>query len=387
VSAAAAGIPFFGRQRELAADGEATRRIAWEVLASGQALQGPHVIAFEAALAAVTGRAEAVAVASGTDALFLALRGLRIGAGDEVIVPALSFIASASCVLRSGARPVFVDVDDHYLIDLELAAAAITPRTRAIVAVSLFGQLPDPIALEQLACKHGLSVIDDAAQSLGAAAGERRAGSIGTVSCCSFDPTKPIAAPGSGGAVLCDDAELAGRVRSLRWHGRDASGRSVELGYNSQLPELSAALLVRSLERADAATARRREIAARYDEAVSGLEQIGAPRRLRQGGHGFSKYVLRVPAAARDRLRRALAQEGVPTRVHYAVALNREPCFAACAPADAPTAERLTDRVISLPIHAALTDEEVERVVGGLERAWASSACETCAGANDPTGE
>jgi UDP-2-acetamido-2-deoxy-ribo-hexuluronate aminotransferase len=367
VSGEAAAIPFFGRRRELAADGEATRRIAWEVLGSGQALQGPQVAAFEAALAAATGRAEAIAVGSGTDALFLALRALGIGAGDEVIVPALSFIASASCVVRAGARPVFVDVDDHYLLDLELAAAAITERTRAIVAVSLFGQLIEPEGLEGLAAEHGLAVIDDAAQSLGTRVGGVRSGAIGRVSCCSFDPTKPIAAPGSGGAVLCDEVDLADRVRSLRWHGRDRSGRSVELGYNSQLPELSAALLVRSLGRADAATARRREIADRYDAAIGGLGGVQGPRRLGHGGHGFSKYVVRVAAESRDRIRAELGRGGVPTRVHYPLALNREPCFAACEPAAAPRAERLTGEVISLPIHAQLTDAEVARVGSAIE--------------------
>lgn len=362
-------VPFLGRRRELVADGEATRRIAWEVLGSGQALQGPHVVAFEAALAAMTGRTHAIAVGSGTDALFLGLRALGVGPGDEVIVPAMSFIASASCVLRSGARPVFVDVNDRCLLDLELAEAAITARTRAIVAVSLFGQLIDPLATERLALTNGIAVVDDAAQSLGASSGDRRAGAIGTVSCCSFDPTKPIAAPGSGGAVLCDDDGLADRIRSLRWHGRDGSGRSIELGYNSQLPELSAALLIRALERCEAATARRREIAEHYDAGLAGLAEIEAPGRLAGGGHAFSKYVVRVPPGTREPIRRSLADAGVPTRVHYPVALNREPCFAASDPASAPLAERLAEEVLSLPIHAQLADAEVEWVCDRIRSA------------------
>ena len=348
-------IPFFAAERTWAEHGARYTQLMASALATGRALQGPPVPEFEAALAAKVGRRHAVAVGSGTDALGFALLAAGIGPGDEVIVPAMSFIASGSCVLRAGATPVFADVDDQLLLDF--ATAPLSRRTKAVIAVDLYGQTVDPAAAEDFAREHGLVLIEDAAQALGAAG----AGAIGTLSCCSFDPTKTLAAPGSGGAVLTDDDELAERVRRLRWHGRGSG----ELGFNSQLPSASAAVLLDKLGHDARWTARRREIARRYDEVAT---PIGAVR-----DHVFHKYVVR--SADREALRGVLEQAGIPTLVHYATPLPHQPLFACGTPF--PRAEAACREVLSLPIHAYLTDGEVEHVVATLRRAGAAPQAAT----------
>ena len=354
-------LPFFAAARTWAEHGARHTRLMAETLAGGQALQGPPVAAFEAALAERCGRRHAVAVGSGTDALYFALVAAGVGPGDEVLVPAVSFIATGACVLRAGAVPVFVDVDPWLLLDLDAARAALTPATRALIAVDLYGQTVAPAAFEAFAAEHGLTLVEDAAQALGA----REAGSIGWASCCSFDPTKTIAAPGSGGAVLCDDDAAAAAVRSLRWHGRDGDGRFVLRGHNSQLPSASAAVLRDKLAFDAAWTARRRAIAAAYDAALAGTAQrpVGvAPGR----DHTFHKYVVRSPARAD--LAARLAAAGIPTRVHYDRPLYREPVFGPRprGASECPAAEAACREVLSLPIHAYLSDAEVERVTGHL---------------------
>jgi dTDP-4-amino-4,6-dideoxygalactose transaminase len=354
-------IPFFGAERTWAARGDRYAALMSAALSTGRSLQGPAVGAFEAALAECCERRHAIAVGSGTDALFFALVAAGVGPGDEVVVPAVSFIASASSILRAGAVPVFADIDEHLMLDPRAAEAALTARTRAILAVDLYGQVVDAAALEALAHDRGLALVEDAAQALGA----RRAGAIGLLSCCSFDPTKTVAAPGSGGAVLTDDDDLAAHLRRLRWHGRAADGHHSELGYNSQLPTASAAVLHDKLVRDDTAwTERRRAIAARYDEALAPTPHrpVGiAPGRT----HVFHKYVVRSPA--RDALRDHLGRHGVTTLVHYAAPLARQPMFdGRCREMACPDAERACDEVLSLPIHSQLTDAEVQRVCAAL---------------------
>ncbi len=363
-----APIPFFAAERTWAARGERYAALIADALASGRSLQGPAVAAFEGALAERCERSHAVAVGSGTDALFFALIAAGVQPGDEVVVPAVSFIASASCVLRARAVPVFADVDEHLMLDPVAAQGALSARTRAILAVDVFGQVVDVAALEALAQERDVALIEDAAQALGArwsVAPDRAAGAIGLLSCTSFDPTKTVAAPGSGGAVLTDDDDLAAHLRRLRWHGRDSEGRHVELGYNSQLPTASAAILHDKLVRDDPAwTARRQAIAARYDEALAQTPHrpVGiAPGRT----HVFHKYVVRSPA--RDALREHLDGHGVATLIHYAAPLARQPMFdGRCRETSCPNAERACTEVLSLPIHAQLTDDEVDRVCAAL---------------------
>jgi dTDP-4-amino-4,6-dideoxygalactose transaminase len=361
-----APIPFFAAARTWAEHGERHARLMADALAGGQALQGPPVAAFEAALAERCGRRHAVAVGSGTDALFFALLTAGVGPGDEVLVPAISFIATASCVLRVGAVPVFVDVDAWLRMDLDAARAALTPATRALVAVDLYGQTVAPAAFEGFAAAHGLTLVEDAAQAFGARADDGRpAGSIGRTSCLSFDPTKTIAAPGGGGAVLTDEDEVAAGARRLRWHGRDAAGRFATLGYNSQLPSASAAVLQDKLALDGGWTARRRAIARAYDAALAHTPD--RPVGVAPGfAHVFHKYVVRSPD--RDRLAARLAAAGVPARIHYDRPLAHEPVFGPRprGAADCPTAEAACREVLSLPIHAYLSDAEVDHVTAVL---------------------
>ena len=359
-----AALPFFAAAREWEALRDELLPRVEAVLASGRVLQGPAVPAFEAELAAWVGRRHAVAVGSGTDALAFALLALGVGPGDEVLVPAFSFVATASCVLRVGARPVFGDVDGNGLLDLEAARPRIGSRTRAVIAVGLYGRLHDPGALDGFGHSHGLSVVEDAAQSLAAVgASGLRSGALGDVSCCSFDPTKTLSAPGSGGALLTDDPELAASARALRWHGRDTDGAYVSQGFNSQLPSASAEVLSVKLREQERWRARRAGVAARWAVAAAAGGLVAPPPGP---GHAWSKFVVRCAAGERDAVRARLEAAGVPTLVHYATPLHRQPVFASSDPAPCPGADRLAREVVSLPLHAMLTRAEVERVEDAL---------------------
>jgi dTDP-4-amino-4,6-dideoxygalactose transaminase len=261
---------------------------------------------------------------------------------------------------------VFIDVDEgSFNIDLEAATKAVSTKTKAMVYVHLYGRMGEPSRVEQFATRHGLTVIEDAAQAIGATYGARPAGSLGTVSCFSFDPTKTISAPGSGGAVLTDDDGLAEKVRGLRYHGKGPNGRFQRLGYNSQMPNLTAALLRRKLELDEEWLARRSAIAARYAER---LEDTAAVTPSEPDGtiHCFHKYVVRVPD--RERVRAELSNHGIPTRIHYPEPLHIHPCFeeAARVGGSIPVVERLCGEVLSLPIHPFLRDEEVDKVADAL---------------------
>ncbi len=348
----AAEIPFHAAVREWQAHGSEMLTLIEPVLASGRWLQGEAVAGFESALARHAGRDHAVAVGSGTDALCFALLAAGVEPGDEVIVPSFSFIATASAVLRAGAVPRWADVDADGILALD--AGLVGPRASALIAVPLYGRPLDAARFESFADDYGLALIEDAAQALGAERDGRRSSSIGLASCFSFDPTKPVAAPGSGGALLTDDQEIAARARRLRAHGRDEDGAYVELGTSSQLPETSAAILTFKLAREREWCDRRREIALDY----TGL---GGQRERAGERHAFSRYVLRVPPDEREEIREALAAAGVPTQIHYPRPLHEHPVFGHPA-ADTPTASRLAREVLSLPMHAFLTDDEVARV-------------------------
>jgi len=239
-----ARIPFFGTTREFLAHRAPIMERIERSLETGRMLQGEAVPDLERRVATQVGRRYAVAVNSCTDGLFFALRASGLEPGDEVLVPNLSFVATASSVVRASAVPVFVDVDDSYNLSLDAARERVTPRTRAIVFVHLYGQMGDARRIETFARDHGLILIEDAAQAFGASFAGRNAGSLGSASCLSFDPTKPISAVGSGGMVLTDDGEIAARVRRLRYHGRGPDGDFVELGFNSQMSTLVAAVPV-----------------------------------------------------------------------------------------------------------------------------------------------
>lgn len=358
-------VPFYGCAAEhRALSGEILARTE-AVLATGKVLQGPEVAHFEARVAATCGRAHAVAVGSGTDALYFALRAAGIAPGDDVLVTTLSFLASATAIARTGARPVFVDVDARCNLDLARAAAQIGPRTRAMVFVHLFGGMTDPAALEAFARDHGIILIEDLAQAFGARHGDRPAGSAGLAGAVSFDPTKVIGAPGSGGAVVTDDPEVAARVRRLRLHGKDGD-RFVELGYNSQMPSWTASILDLKLDHHVAWTARRRQIADEYRAGLAGLP-IDFPESDASAHHVWHKFVLRT--ARRDALRAHLSAAGIPTMIHYPRPLHREPIFASMQPdVDFPNALDHCARALSLPIHAHLARGQTAHIIDTVRR-------------------
>jgi dTDP-4-amino-4,6-dideoxygalactose transaminase len=333
------------------------------VLASGQVLQGRYVEAVEARVAALAGRRYAVALGSGTDALFFALICAGIGPGDEVLVPAISFVASASAIVRAGAIPVFVDIGTDVCIDLATAQRLVTSATRALLHVHLFGAMNDPAALERFAAANGVTLIEDFAQSFGASYDGRPAGSIGVASATSFDPTKVIGAPGSGGALVTDDPAIAARVRRLRLHGKNGNDFS-ELGYNSQMPSLAAAIIDLKLDHHDSWTRRRGAIAERYKAGLAGLP-VTLPAVAPQVAHVWHKFV--ILCDCRDALAAALHIAGIPTRIHYHQPLYREPLFHAVrAVAELPGAAEYCGRTLSLPIHSHLADSDVDHVTAAI---------------------
>jgi dTDP-4-amino-4,6-dideoxygalactose transaminase len=367
-------IPFFGVEREYRAHRAEYLSAIEDVLETGQVLQGPAVTALEEKLVGLTGRKHAVAVNSCTDALFFALKAAGVGPGDEVLVPDFTFLASATGILRSGATPVFIDVrEDDLLMDLNVAETLVTNATKAIIFVGLFGLVHSIQTVQRFVEQHDLALIEDAAQSFGAEVGDVTAGSIGWSSCLSFDPTKVISAPGSGGAYLTDDDEAAGMVRAMRYHGRMPSGSHEILGYNSQMPSITAAMLSVKLDHNPVWTHRRQEIAGSYVEAFQHIPEIDVISPKQGGAHVFHKFVMR--AATRDDLKQHLTANNVQSRIHYETPLHGEPVFASSIPAGAqfPVADRASEEVISLPIHPFLTDDEVDSVIRRVQEFYGSA--------------
>ncbi|WP_457098557.1 DegT/DnrJ/EryC1/StrS family aminotransferase [Microbacterium sp. P5_E9] len=329
------------------------------VLDSGLTILGPQTTAFETAFAGFCGTRNAVGVGNGLDALSLILRALELGPGDEVIVPANTFIATVLAVTANGCTPVFADPDPGtMLLDPATIEALITPRTRAIIAVHLYGRLCDMDALSAIARRHGLRLIEDAAQAHGAERSGRRAGAWGDAAGFSFYPTKNLGCLGDGGAVTTDDDALAEKIRMLRNYGSAQKNVHALAGVNSRLDELQAAVLNVKLPRLDEENHRRRAIAARYVELLGEtglvLPDPGA------GDHVFHLFVVRTPE--RDRVQAALEAAGVGTAIHYPTPPHRQPAYRGLAHRPLPTAERLAAEVLSIPLQPALTDGQVERV-------------------------
>lgn len=360
-------IPFLDLTRQHAAlRGELLSAVE-RVLGSAQFILGREGAALEAALAARAGVRHAVGVASGTDALRLALAAVGVRPGDEVLTPAFSFVASASTILMLGARPVFVDIDpETYTLDPAAAERAVTGRTRAIVAVHLYGH-PAPVdRLGALARSVGAALVEDAAQAIGAAWGGRPVGAWGDATCLSFYPTKNLGACGDAGMVLTDRDDVAERVRRLRHHGDAGRYQHVELGYCSRLDELQAALLRVKLAHLDAWTEARRRIAARYHERLAGLG-LALPVERPPARHVYHLYTVRHPQ--RDALAKALADQGVGTAVHYPRPVPGQPMFGGDGERQWPEAWRAAREVLSLPCFAELEDGEVEAVAAAVRRA------------------
>ncbi|HYM14033.1 MAG TPA: DegT/DnrJ/EryC1/StrS family aminotransferase [Dehalococcoidia bacterium] len=345
------------------------RAAVLEALESGQLAQGPRVAAFEHAFAEYVGVRHAVAVSSGTAALHLALLAHGVGPGDEVIVPAFSFAATANTVLHCGARPVLVDVREaDFGIDVAQIEAAITPRTKAIVPVHLYGQMCDVAAVREICARRGVALIEDAAQAVGATAGEVRAGATGT-GCFSFYATKNLQT-GEGGMVTTDDAAVADRVRLLRSQGERTRYVTEEAGYNYRMTEIAAALGLAQLPKLDARTQARRANAARLNELLAGNARVVTPREVAGRCHVWHQYTVRVPAGreARDRLQAGLRERGIEAAVFYPTPIHRQPLYERLGygGVSLPVAERLAGEVLSLPVHPALTAADVETVTAAV---------------------
>jgi dTDP-4-amino-4,6-dideoxygalactose transaminase len=339
------------------------------VLASGQVILGPEVAALEAEVAAYCGVQHAVGCASGTDALSLALCALGLGPGDEVILPPFTFFASAGCVCRLGARPVFVDIDPvTYNLDPVEVARKVTPRTRAVMAVHLYGQCADVDALAEIAAVHRVALVEDAAQAIGAEFQGKRAGNLGTVGCFSFYPSKNLGAYGDAGMVVTNDPDLAARLACLRVHGMEPKYFHKHLGWNARLDALQAAVLRVKLPHLERWVEGRQAAAKRYDELIDdhGLAGLlGRPATAPQRRHVFNQYVVRVGDGLRDALVRHLKGDGIGCEIYYPVPLHRQECLAYLGyrEGDFPVSEEASRVVLALPMYPELTAELQERVV------------------------
>ena len=340
------------------------------VLGTSRFILGPEGQAFEAELAALSGARHGIGVNSGTDALLLALRAVGVGPGDEVITSAFSFVASASTVVLIGAMPVFVDVDaETYNIDPARLEAAITPRTRAIVPVHLYGHPAAMDEIDAIARRRGLAVVADAAQAVGAAYGGEPIAAWGDVSCLSFYPTKNLGACGDGGMILTTRDDIAERVRRLRDHGATRKYLHVELGYSSRLDELQAALLRVKLAHLPRWNEARRQLAARYADGLRGLD-LALPVERPPAHHVYHQFAVRT--AKRDALAAALAGAGVGTSVHYPTIIPCQPLFShPDAERRFPHAAQAAAEVLCLPCFPEITDEEVAAVMACVRQSLA----------------
>jgi dTDP-4-amino-4,6-dideoxygalactose transaminase len=359
-------IPFLDLARQTAAMRTELESAVDRVLGSGQFVLGRQVETFEAEFSGYCGAAECVGVASGTDAITVALRAGGVGVGDEVIVPALTAVPTVSAIIAAGARPVLVDVDPATLtVTADLIAPAITPDTRAIVPVHLYGQPADMGPIMVLARRHGLLVVEDAAQAAGAEYHGRRPGTLGHAAAYSFYPTKNLGAIGDAGAVVTNDADLAEGIRRLRAHGADRAGVVAVSSVHSRIDELQAAILLAKLVHLDRWVQRRRELASLYRSELDDTRLV-LPPVLEGARHAFHLFVVRDPD--RDRLREQLAAREVGTLVHYPLAIHQHPAYDRLArEADLTVSERAAGQVVSLPLYPELTDAEAKMVVEAVQ--------------------
>ncbi|MDO9418339.1 DegT/DnrJ/EryC1/StrS family aminotransferase [Pararhizobium sp.] len=335
------------------------------VLDHGQFILGPEVAELEDKLVAFTGARYCISVANGTDALQIALMALGVGPGDEIIMPGFTYIATAETVALLGAKPVYVDVqEDSFNLDHALLEAAITPKTRAIIPVSLYGQCADYDAINAIAERHGIPVIEDAAQSFGATYKGRKSCNLTTIGCASFFPSKPLGCYGDGGAIFTNDDELAKVIRQISRHGQDRRYHHIRVGVNSRLDTIQAAILLQKLTIFEDEMAMRQKVATRYAALLSDANVKTIPSVAPHNVSAWAQYTIRV--ADRAQAQETLKAAGVPTAVHYPMPLNQQP---AVADPDArlPIGDLVATEVLSLPMSAYLTVDEQSRVAAALK--------------------
>lgn len=369
VSQETGSVPLLDVVRDNAPLEEALIAAATRVIRSGQFIGGPEVQNLERSLAEICGTQHGIACASGSDALLLALMAIGIQPGDEVLLPSFTFFATASCVTRLGAVPVFIDIErDSFNIDPGLIESQITSRTRAIIPVHLFGLCAGMDAILEIAARHGLRVIEDCAQSIGATWRGRPCGSIGDIGCLSFYPTKNLGAFGDGGALVANDPELADRIRLLANHGMRPRYYHQAVGINSRLDSVQAALLNVKIPSLAGWAAGRQRNAAWYQKAFAsaGLEGLlELPKATKECIHVWNQFTVRIPGGQRDSVRSALGAAKIGSEVYYPVALHQQECFRGfhtgrCSLAET---ERACSEVLSLPVFPGLRESELARVV------------------------
>ncbi len=354
--------------------GEEEKQAVIAVLESGQLSQGPVVEAFEREFAAWCGVRHAVAVNSGTAALHLLMLAHGVEEGDEVITSPFTFVASANAALFVGARPVFVDIEpETYCLDPAKVEAAITPKTKAIMPVDLYGHPAQILELREIARRHGIALIEDACQAHGAAIGAQKAGALGVSATFSFYPTKNMTTA-EGGMVTTEDAAIAEKVGKLRQHGAAHRYHHDVLGYNFRMTEIAAAIGRAQLAKLDRWNERRRRNASMLDEGLAGTPGVVTPKERPGYRHVYHQYTVLIEGD-RDRLRDRLGELGVGSAVHYEVPVHRQPLYAGLgyATVSMPVAERAAAHVLSLPVHPALTDEDLDRIVEAVRKVAAEA--------------
>ena len=393
-------VPPFSLSQQISDLGQDLEEAVLSVLRSGQYIGGPQIKQFEESFAISVGCSQAVGCNSGTDALILALRALGIGTGDEVITCAFSFFATAEAISAVGATPVFVDVDPTtYLIDLDQIEAAITPATKALMPVHLFGRAVDMTRLMAIAERHQLKVVEDCAQATGARWNGQAVGSFGDVGCFSFFPTKNLGAAGDGGAATTNDDGLARSMRELAVHGMPERYLHTSLGYNSRLDAIQAAVLNVKLPKLESWISQRAEIAGRYREALGDLRGLTLPTT--ESGHSWNQFVVRIgscptgqplcnascspsgtsarhgipESCCRDWLKQTLQNRGVSTIIYYPIPIHRQPAYAHLGldQGSLPITEQLCSQVLSLPIFPELRQEQQQVVIDTLRQVLASN--------------
>ncbi|WP_010323325.1 DegT/DnrJ/EryC1/StrS family aminotransferase [Marinobacterium stanieri] len=335
-----------------------------KVLAHGQYILGPEVTELEEKLVAYTGAKYCITCGNGTDALQIAQMALGVGAGDEVIVPGFSYIATAETVALLGAKPVYIDIDPKtYNLDPNLLEAAITPNTKAIIPVSLYGQCADFDVINAIAAKHGIPVIEDAAQSFGASYKGKKSCNLASIACTSFFPSKPLGCYGDGGAIFTSDEDLAKVIRQIARHGQDKRYHHIRVGLNSRLDTVQAAILMPKLELLNEEIQLRNQMANHYTYLLNEAGIHSTPHVVTHSTSSWAQYSICVQN--RELVQQKLKDAGIPTAVHYPIPLNKQPAVAD-AKARLPVGDVVAEEVMSLPMHPYLTEQEQQRVVKAI---------------------